>query len=68
MNFSSVKNYGGFLLLKYFDDKDRFQMEQCDLLAFSHGQYYTLGEQIGKFGYSVAKKKPKKKRKSKSKS
>ena len=53
---------------KYFDDKDRFQMEQCDLLAFSHGQYYTLGEQIGKFGYSVAKKKPKKKRKSKSKS
>lgn len=22
MNFSSVKNYGGFLLLKYFDDKD----------------------------------------------
>ena len=53
---------------KYFDDKDRFQMEQCDLLAFSHGQYYTLGEQIGKFGYSVAKKKPKKIRKLKSKS
>lgn len=46
---------------RYFDENDRFQMEKCDLLAFSHGQYYTLGEHIGKFGYSVAKKKVKSK-------
>jgi hypothetical protein len=32
-------------------------MEKCKLLAYSHGQYYKLGERIGKFGYSVQKKK-----------
>ncbi len=34
-----------------------FNMEQADLLAYSHGKYYTLGEMIGKFGWSVKKKK-----------
>jgi Conserved protein/domain typically associated with flavoprotein oxygenases, DIM6/NTAB family len=33
-----------------------FDMEKADLLAFSHGKYYGLGEFIGKFGWSVAKK------------
>ncbi|HBQ55754.1 MAG TPA: flavin reductase, partial [Porphyromonadaceae bacterium] len=27
------------------------------LLAYSHGNYYGLGEHIGKFGWSVKKKK-----------
>lgn len=41
---------------KYMDENGRFAMEKCDLIAYSHGQYYALGENIGKFGYSVKKK------------
>ena len=40
----------------YLDETGRFDMEKCNLIAYSHGQYYTLGEKIGKFGYSVKKK------------
>lgn len=42
---------------KYMDESGRFDMEKCDLLAYSHGQYYSLGKRIGKFGFSVEKKK-----------
>lgn len=42
---------------KYLDDTGKFDMEACDLLAYSHGQYYSLGERLGKFGFSVQKKK-----------
>ena len=45
---------------KYMDKTDRFDMEKCNLMAYSHGHYYKLGEQIGKFGFSVQKKKQKK--------
>lgn len=41
---------------KYLDETGRFDMEKCDLIAYSHGKYYTLGDNIGKFGYSVKKK------------
>jgi flavin reductase (DIM6/NTAB) family NADH-FMN oxidoreductase RutF len=34
-----------------------FDLGQAKLIAYSHGQYYKLGEQIGKFGWSVQKKK-----------
>lgn len=44
---------------KYLDATGRFDMEACNLLAFSHGQYYSLGERLGKFGFSVEKKKKK---------
>jgi len=40
---------------KYLDDTGRFNMEACNLVAYSHGQYYELGKKIGKFGYSVKK-------------
>jgi flavin reductase (DIM6/NTAB) family NADH-FMN oxidoreductase RutF len=42
---------------KYMDETGRFDMEKCKLISYSHGQYYKLGERIGKFGYSVQKKK-----------
>lgn len=42
---------------KYMDESGRFNLNSADLVAYSHGQYYTLGENIGKFGYSVQKKK-----------
>lgn len=35
----------------------RFCLERADLLAYAHGEYFTLGEAIGKFGWSVRKKK-----------
>ena len=41
---------------KYLDETGRFDMEACNLLAYSHGQYYSLGQRLGKFGFSVEKK------------
>lgn len=42
---------------KYFDpETGRFNMQQAKLLAYSHGNYYGLGEHIGKFGWSVKKR------------
>ncbi len=41
---------------KYMDETGKFDLAKADLIAYSHGQYYTLGENIGKFGYSVQKK------------
>lgn len=37
-----------------------FELEKANLLAYSHGKYYTIGEKLGFFGYSVQKKKKKK--------
>ena len=34
-----------------------FDLGKADLLSYSHGNYYTTGEHIGKFGFSVKKKK-----------
>jgi hypothetical protein len=34
-----------------------FNMEKANLLAYSHGQYFAIGELIGKFGWSVQRKK-----------
>ena len=41
----------------YLDEKGKFCLEDCNLISYSHGQYYNLGENLGKFGYSVQKKK-----------
>lgn len=42
---------------KYIDlDTGAFNMQQAGLIAYSHGKYYELGECIGKFGWSVKKK------------
>ncbi len=42
---------------KYMDVSGRFDLNACDLVAYSHGEYFTLGKKIGSFGYSVRKKK-----------
>ncbi|PID81235.1 MAG: flavin reductase [Clostridiales bacterium] len=39
-----------------FDEHDRFCLEKSRPLAYSHGEYFALGEKIGKFGYSIQKK------------
>ena len=44
---------------KYIDDKGAFDITKCDLITYANGKYFTLGKQVGKFGYSVQKKKRK---------
>lgn len=39
------------------DEKGKFHLNDAGLVAYSHGEYYELGKYIGKFGYSVKKKK-----------
>ena len=34
----------------------KFDMAKAQLIAYSHGMYYQLGNQIGKFGFSIEKK------------
>ena len=41
---------------KYMDADGRFDLNSADLVAYSHGEYYSLGEKLGTFGYSVRKK------------
>lgn len=41
---------------KYMDEKGAFHLNSADLVAYSHGEYFVLGEKVGKFGYSVQKK------------
>lgn len=41
----------------YFDpESGRFDLAAADPLSYSHGHYYHLGRPIGKFGFSVEKK------------
>lgn len=40
---------------KYLDKTGRLDLKSADLVAYSHGEYYSLGDYIGKFGYSVKK-------------
>lgn len=44
----------------YMDENNRFHLDWADPIVYSHGIYYELGKALGKFGYSVAKKKSKK--------
>jgi flavin reductase (DIM6/NTAB) family NADH-FMN oxidoreductase RutF len=52
---------------RFMDDKGRFNLKKAGLVAYSHGEYFKLGEKLGKFGYSVAKPKGKSKPKKKKK-
>lgn len=47
---------------RYINDKGKLELEKCGLIAYSHGSYCRLGEEIGTFGYSVRKKPAKKKK------
>ena len=47
---------------KYIDGKGAFDISKCDLIAYANGGYYKLGKKLGKFGYSVAKKKKNKRK------
>ncbi len=40
----------------YMDENGKFDLNSTGLVTYSHGEYYSLGEKKGKFGYSVQKK------------
>ena len=40
---------------KYMNESGKFELNSTGLVAYSHGEYFELGEKLGKFGYSVKK-------------
>ncbi len=45
---------------RYIDSKGKINLQQAGLMAYSHGEYFSLGRKLGSFGYSIAKKGKKK--------
>lgn len=39
------------------DSNGKLCLENAELIAYAHGEYFDLGKQLGTFGYSVRKKK-----------
>jgi hypothetical protein len=42
------------------DNEGKIHFENADLLAYAHGEYYKLGERVGRFGFSTDKPKKEK--------
>ncbi len=40
------------------DESGRLDLTRAGLAAYAHGEYFALGESLGKFGFSAAKPKP----------
>jgi len=40
---------------RYLDEKGAFHLENAKPLVYSHGRYYSMGNELGKFGYSIKK-------------
>lgn len=47
----------------YMDETGKFDLNSANPLIYSHGEYYSIGNKLGKFGYSVKKSKNNGKRK-----
>ncbi len=41
---------------RYMDENGKFHLNDTGLIAYSHGTYFSLGKELGTFGYSVRKK------------
>jgi flavin reductase (DIM6/NTAB) family NADH-FMN oxidoreductase RutF len=39
------------------NEKGKLMLDKAGLICYSHGKYWTLGKELGFFGFSVAKKK-----------
>lgn len=39
----------------YMDETGKFDLSKANPIVYSHGEYYTMGKKIGKFGYSIKK-------------
>lgn len=46
---------GVSVIKELMDENDKFHLNSTSLVAYSHGEYYELGEKLGSFGYSVKK-------------
>ena len=42
---------------EYMDEKQKFHLEAANPMVYSHGAYFSMGKQLGTFGYSVKKRK-----------
>ena len=40
----------------------KLRIEKAELCAYAHGDYFSLGKKLGKFGFSAARKKTKKRK------
>lgn len=47
---------------KYLDSKGKINLSQAGMMAYSHGEYFSLGRKLGNFGISVRKSHKNKKR------
>ena len=41
---------------QYIDANGKLCLQKANLAAYAHGEYYALGKNLGKFGFSVMKK------------
>ncbi|MBQ3099897.1 MAG: flavin reductase family protein [Clostridia bacterium] len=41
----------------YIDKDGKLDLSKAGLIAYAHGEYYALGENLGKFGFSVRRRK-----------
>jgi flavin reductase (DIM6/NTAB) family NADH-FMN oxidoreductase RutF len=46
---------------EYLNENNAFSFSKANPLVYSHGHYFGMGKKVGKFGWSVEKKKKKKK-------
>ena len=74
----SVQNYGTHDMFlaevlavhvdeQYVSAKGALDLQKANLIAYAHGFYFALGKKLGKFGFSVEKKKTIKKRRARQK-
>ena len=40
---------------EYMDEKGKFNINNTGLVMYSRGEYFVMGEKLGKFGYSIKK-------------
>ena len=50
---------------KILDENGKIRLDMAHLMGYAHGEYYSLGKVIGKFGFSATKKKKHNKKKGK---
>ena len=41
---------------RYMNESGKFELNSTGLVTYSHGEYFTLGQNLGRFGFSVKKK------------
>ena len=42
---------------KFMNQNNKFELDKAEPIVYSHGEYFSLGKPLGRFGYSVRKKK-----------